>query len=312
LIILVLALVACAGKSSSDSTDGSAAADQDRTLDTANGNGEPAAAGPSPMDLTLTAEPLAAMVNGDSITLTAFERERARRAYGMTVEPATAAAFDAVVLQSLIDQLLIAQAAAREGLVVTDAEIDAELAVQSELAAANGQTLEEIVEMQLYSMDEYRDAQRQMLLAQKTSQVVINVSPFAAQVHSRHILVADEATARDLLVQLDQGADFAALAAEYSLDGSTAPTGGDLDWVSRGDLLQPEVEDVVFSLQPGQRTTEPVRSSLGYHIIEVLDRVEDRPLSQAALAQKKQAAFMAWLENERANAVIVRYVATGS
>lgn len=259
---------------------------------------------------TATGEPLAAVVNGQPITLTEFERERARRAFGLEVEPATAAAFDAAVLQSMIDQVLIGQAAAREGIVVTDAEIDAELAIQADIAASNGQSLEEIVASQLYTMDEYREALRDMLLAGKMSEIAAAVSPYAPQVHSRHILVADEATARQLLTQIQQGADFAQLARDYSLDGSTAPTGGDLDWVSRGDLLQSEVEDVIFALQPGTLYPEPVKSSLGYHIIEVLERVEDRPLSQAALAEKKQQAFLDWLQAQRDAAEIVQYVGT--
>jgi len=255
-----------------------------------------------------TQEPVAARINGQAITVIAFQRERDRRALGLEIQPATAAAFDASVLQTMIDQVLIEQAATREGIVVTDAEIDAELSIQADLASANGQTLEGIVSAQMYTMDEYRAVIRGMLIAQKLSQVVANVSPYAVQVHSRHILVTDEATARALLAQIQQGADFAQLALQYSLDGSTAPTGGDLDWVSRGDLLQPEVEDAIFALEPGQISPEPVKSSLGYHIVQVLEKVEDRPLSQAALAEKQQQAFMAWLDSQRQAAVIERYV----
>jgi len=255
-----------------------------------------------------TEEPLAARVNGQPITLATFQRESVRRAVGLDVQPATQGAFDAQVLQSMIDQMLINQAAAREGIVVTDAEVDAELATQSDIAAGNNQTLDQIVTAEGYTMDEYRGVIHDMLLTQKLSQVVANVPPVAEQVHARHILVADEATARDLLAQLQQGADFAQLAMQYSLDGSTAPSGGDLDWVSRGDLLQPEVENAVFSLQPGQISPEPVKSSLGYHIIQVLERVQDRPLSQAALAEKKQQAFLTWLDGQRQAAVIERYV----
>ncbi len=158
-------------------------------------------------------------------------------------------------------------------------------------------------------MDEYREAQRSTLLWQKVAdQVTASVSATSAQVHARHILVADEAMAYDLINQLDQGADFAALAAQYSLDGSTARSGGDLSWVSPGDLLQPEVEAAVFALQPGQRTPQPVRSSLGYHIIEVLERVEDRPIDEAHLAEKRGQAFLGWLQNQRASASIEIFI----
>jgi parvulin-like peptidyl-prolyl isomerase len=259
-----------------------------------------------------TSEPLAAVVNGQPITLAAFQRERQRRLLGLEIEPATAAAFDDSVLQTMIEQVLIEQEAERRGIVVKDKEVDDEIALQSTLAAANGQTLEEIVAAQLYTMDEYRDALREMLLTQKVSEVVADVPPYTEQVHSRHILVADEATARALLTQIQQGADFAQLAIEYSLDSSTARTGGDLDWVSRGDLLQKEVEDAIFSLEPGQIYPEPVRSSLGYHIVQTLERVNDRPLSQAALAEKKQQAFLNWLDSQRQSAVIERFVGVGS
>lgn len=255
-----------------------------------------------------TQEPLAARVNGEPITLAAFGRERERRSLGMTVEPATQEAFDAQVLSAMIDQVLINQAAARAGIVVTDAEIDAELAVQVGLATASGTTLEETVAAQLYTMDEYRAVIRDMLTVQKLSEVVADVSPYAEQVHARHILVADEATARDLIAQIQAGADFAQLARQYSLDSSTARLGGDLDWVSEGDLLQPEVERAIFALAPGELAPYPVQSSLGYHVVQTLERVQDRPLSPAALAEKRQNAFLAWLEGQRQQATIERFV----
>lgn len=257
-----------------------------------------------------TEEPLAARVNGEPITLAAFVRERQRRALGMTVEPATQDAFDTQVLSAMIDQVLINQAAARAGIAVTDAEIDAEIAVQAELATASGTTLEAVIAGQLYTMDEYRAVIRDMLTVQKLSQVVADVSPYAEQVHSRHILVADEATARNLIAQIQAGADFAQLATQYSLDSSTARLGGDLDWVSEGDLLQPEVERAIFALAPGELAPYPVQSSLGYHVVQTLERVQDRPLSPAALAEKRQNAFLAWLEGQRQMATIERFVGT--
>ncbi|MBN2306077.1 MAG: peptidylprolyl isomerase [Anaerolineae bacterium] len=301
--VAALLVVACGGDSAPAADTASA-----QSLP-ADSNGGPAVA---QAQATPTTEPLAATVNGQPITMAAFARERARRAFGMTVEPATADVFDANVLQAMIDQMLLEQAAADLGIEVTDAEVDTEIAIQVDIATQNGQSLGEVIAAQLYTMDEYREALRGMMLAGKLSQVVADVSPYAPQVHSRHILVTDENTARQLLAQLEQGADFAQLAAQYSLDGSTAPSGGDLAWVSRGDLLQPEVEDVIFALEPGTRYPEPVRSSLGYHIIEVLERAEDRPLSQAALAEKKQQAFLTWLQEQRDTADIVRYVGTNS
>jgi peptidyl-prolyl cis-trans isomerase C len=312
LVLIVVLLTACAGNktsSGSPASNSDNAVPVDQPVDTANSIGQP-----SQPDTVVqpTEEPLAAKVNGQPITLAAFERERDRRALGTQVQPATEAAFDASVLQTMIDQMLIEQAAAQLGIVVTDQEVDTELALEADLATANGETLDEFVAAQLYTMDEYRDAVHGMLLTQKVSDTVVQVSPTAEQVHSRHILVADEATARALLAQLQAGADFAQLAMQYSLDSSTAPTGGDLDWVSRGDLLQPEVEDAIFSLEPGQIAPEPIHSSLGYHIVQTLEKVENRPLSQSALAEKRQQAFLAWLDSQRQAAVIERYIGQGN
>jgi parvulin-like peptidyl-prolyl isomerase len=317
-LVLAVLLAACAGGDSGESSDAADSAadnptplDQSANTSNAAGSDSDTTSGDA-VPAQVTEEPLAARVNGQPITLAEFQRERERRMMGMEVEPATAAAFDASVLQTMIEQALIEQAAEQLGIVVTDEEIDTELALQADLAAVNGQTLEEFVATQLYTMEEYREALRETLLTQKVSEAVVNVTPYAVQVHSRHILVADEATAQSLLAQIQQGADFAQLAMQYSLDTSTARTGGDLDWVSRGDLLQPEVEEVIFSLEPGQLAPAPVQSSLGYHVIQTLERVEDRPLSPAALAEKRYQAFSEWLESQRQAAVVEQYVGVDS
>ncbi len=302
LIVLTLATMAllagCGGGSSDESSS--------EVRDPAGGAGD----GPisAAQQAQPTEQPLAARVNGEPITLAAFVRERERRALGMMVEPATQDAFDAQVLAAMIDQVLINQGAASAGIVITDEDVDAELAVQAELAAAGGTTLEEVAATQLYTMDEYRAVIRDMLTVQRLSDVVADVSPYAEQVHSRHILVTDQALARDLIAQIEAGADFAQLATQYSLDGSTARLGGDLDWVSEGDLLQPEVERAIFALGPGELALYPVQSSLGYHVVQTLERVEDRPLSATALAEKRQNAFLAWLEGQRQMATIERFV----
>lgn len=304
-VLLITLLAACAGdKKSSDESGSSVSSEQ----------GNPTVADPSSgaQASQATEEPLAARVNGQPITLADFQRQRDRSATGLAAQPATQSTFDAQILQTMIDQVLIEQAAAAQGIVVSDPEVDAELAAQADLAAANGQKLEDVIAAQLYTMPEYREVIRGMLLTQKVSQIAANVSTTAPQVHARHILVADEATARELITRLQQGEDFAQLAVQYSMDTSTSASGGDLDWVSQGVLLQAEVEQAIFALQPGQLGPEPVRSSLGYHVIQVLERVEDRPLSQTVLAEKRQQAFMAWLDAQRQSAVIERYVGTAN
>ena len=72
---------------------------------------------------------------------------------------------------------------------------------------------------------------------------------------------------------LEAGADFTELAYEYD-----PLTGGDLGWFPAGYLLQPDVETAAFSLQPGQYSGI-IQTSYGYHIVYVIERDSNHPLS---------------------------------
>lgn len=87
------------------------------------------------------------------------------------------------------------------------------------------------------------------------------------EVHARHILVKDEATARDIIAKLDSGTSFEELA-KQSTDSATAVNGGDLGFFAKGDMI-PEFSEAAFKLAPGAYTKEPVKSQFGYHIIKV-------------------------------------------
>lgn len=83
---------------------------------------------------------------------------------------------------------------------------------------------------------------------------------------------ADEAraTLADLRAQLDSGADFAALAAEYSEDPASRDQGGDLGYIARGEIL-PEVENAAFATSVGE-IAGPIETSFGLHLVEVTNR----------------------------------------
>ncbi len=98
--------------------------------------------------------------------------------------------------------------------------------------------------------------------------------PEVQEVKAAHILVDDEAKAKDLIKQLNDGADFAELAKENSKD-STAPNGGDLGYFLQ-DSVVPEFGKAAFSTEPGTYTKEPVKSQFGFHIIKVEDK-RNRP-----------------------------------
>ncbi len=85
--------------------------------------------------------------------------------------------------------------------------------------------------------------------------------------HARHILVDDEAKAKDLIAQIDKGASFEKLATENSKDGS-ATEGGDLSWFMASQMVKP-FADALQQLEIGKYTATPVKSEFGWHIIKL-------------------------------------------
>ncbi len=103
------------------------------------------------------------------------------------------------------------------------------------------------------------------------------------------------------------GADFATIALAHSLDRSTRVNGGDLGWFPRGLLITPEIETAAFELMPGERSGI-VETSLGFHIVETLERDTQRDLSPQAALTVRQVAVDSWLAELRAGAEIERFV----
>src|SRR3569623_1232366 len=92
-----------------------------------------------------------------------------------------------------------------------------------------------------------------------------NVKEFKA----RHILVPTEAEAKDVIAQLDKGANFSDLAKAKSKDRASAESGGDLGWFSAGQMV-PQFSQAGTTLDKGKYTKTPVRTQFGYHVV-VLD-----------------------------------------
>jgi peptidyl-prolyl cis-trans isomerase D len=120
----------------------------------------------------------------------------------------------------------------------------------------------------------------------------------------RHILVADQKRAEQIIAELRRGADFEALAATASIDSGSAAKGGDLG-LSEKSAFVPAFADVAFSLKPGV-LGGPVKTEFGYHIIRV-DSVEPgrsktfdevRVDLLESLKQRKAADRLAELEDE--------------
>jgi foldase protein PrsA len=247
-------------------------------------------------------------------------------------------------LDQMIEEELIRQAAAEQGIEVTSEEIDrrieenfgyygdeptptpspspstatitstSEITPTEELTPMTRVEFEESYAQRIGALEErigltdadYRELFRTQLLREKMQEFVGQQVPTTElQVRARHILVDTEEEANAVLERLQQGEDFATVAMEVSQDTLSAELGGDLGWFPRGKM-DPAFEEVAFSLPVGE-ISDVVETSYGFHIILVEDRDEDRELDADMLEQRKSEAFDAWLTDLRAEADIQKY-----
>lgn len=125
------------------------------------------------------------------------------------------------------------------------------------------------------------------------------------QTRARHILIettdlVDEQTALETLQELRQqileGASFSALATSHSDDTVSGSSGGDLGWVTPGELV-PEFAQAMDRLSPGE-VSEPVQSPFGWHLIEVVSRRERDVTEQALREMAREAIYRRKVEEE--------------
>jgi peptidyl-prolyl cis-trans isomerase C len=241
---------------------------------------------------TNTPIPLALTVNEESISQTEFDAALARllaAQSSLTPEEARTR-----VLDEFVDQLLLAQAAAQAGFVVDQPMLDErirKLATPDAFAdwlAANNYT-EELFQLEL---------RRSMAAAWMRDQIIAGVPPVAEQVHARQILLFTAADAEYVYGQMP-GVAFDTMAAYYD-----PVSRGDLGWFPRGFLTEVSLEEAAFTLEPG-KYSPIIQTSLGYHILELVERQADRPLEPSVLLTLQEKAMLAWLAQQRASSNIL-------
>jgi peptidyl-prolyl cis-trans isomerase C len=122
------------------------------------------------------------------------------------------------------------------------------------------------------------------------------------EVHARHILVGDEATAKKIIAELKKGGDFAALSKQYSKDPSAAQQGGDLGFFKKTDMV-PEFADAAFALKDKDITPVPVKTQFGYHVIQTLEhRTAAAPPFEQVRDELRQQMVQAAVQKEVAAA----------
>jgi peptidyl-prolyl cis-trans isomerase SurA len=142
-----------------------------------------------------------------------------------------------------------------------------------------------------------------------------DVSTVITQTRVRHILIkpselTSESDAKNRLLQIRErieqgGAKFEDLARQYSEDIGSSTKGGELSWVSPGDLV-PEFQKAMDELKPGE-LSQPAQTPFGWHLIQVLERRQQdvteerqRMLARQNIRERKaDEAFQEWVRQVR-------------
>jgi peptidyl-prolyl cis-trans isomerase C len=250
---------------------------------------------------TVTPVAMALVVNAEGITQAEFDAELARYQQagvelGLTSTPEED---KQAVTDDFIDQLLLSQAAAAAGHGVDDTSLQARIdSLVEQIGGADA--LSAWQQVYGYTDEEFRTAlRRQMAAAWMRDQVIATVPTTADQVHVRQILFYNEADAQSAYARLQAGMDFNTLAAQYD-----PLTKGELGWFPKGYLVHPSIEEAAFALLPGQYSAV-IQSSVGYHILYLVERDSAHPLSPDALQTLQEHALLDWLTEQRNASTIV-------
>ena len=277
-LILLLGLVACAPDTPS-TPDATAAAEG--TL-------------PDPEVATPTVGAAAANVGGEDISRATLELHLNLYQAAQTQTGTLLATEEAEqqVINNLIDRLLLAQGAREQGF-SADSVLEERLA--NLVQQAGGQeAFDAWLAANGYTSEVFRaELALEIEAAHMRDLIAVQVPTAAEQVHARQILLSDQFSADRLLGQLNEGTSF-----EQVVANNDPARFGDLGWFPRGYLLQPEVEEAAFALQPGEYG-QVVQSELGFHLIEVIERDPARPLNPQALLQLQTQAIADWLDQRR-------------
>jgi foldase protein PrsA len=229
-----------------------------------------------------------ATVNGTPISKTDFDNrlEGSQQAKG--------------IFNQMVQGILIDQYAKDNHIDIPEADVDKkEDDIKSKYPPGQ---FEQILKTQSLTEDDVKRILREQLIVEKAVGATISTADMMsylsknhatldtpAQVRVRHILVPDLATAQKVEAQLKAGAKFEDMATKYSTDPGSKSKGGELGFISRGQMVKP-FEDASFS-QPLNVIGPPVKSPFGYHIIQVEEKKPAQVASLANSSDKIRAAL---------------------
>jgi parvulin-like peptidyl-prolyl isomerase len=237
-------------------------------------------------------------------------------------------------LEGLIQFQLILEGVRRAGISVDEGQVSARIQQVKQQAQAQGMKYEDLLRQNSLTEDLLREQFRAEVAIDLLGTKLVPYSPDSQllkrlvqhktdfiQVHVRHILAKDAATANKARQQLVAGGSWTAVAKRYSIDTQTKNRGGDLSFLSKGQTVA-EFEHAVFDLADqgtckGKTTgnctspiSAPVHSQFGYHVLQVIG-LRQPPLDNnlrgqldPTVKQRRDAAVQAWYEDQVKHATV--------
>ncbi len=239
----------------------------------------------------------AAVVNGTAIPVSQLKQQVSAK-LGAASQSTASTAQDIVTLtqqslDGLIQFQIVLDGAKKAGVAVTNEEIDARVNQIKQQATAQGSKFEDLLAQNNLTEDLLRQQLRVQLAVDHVAVKLVPYQPDAAlvkimnqhqadyvEVHVRHVLVKDQATATKVHDQLVKGGDWNAVAKQFSIDPGSKAKGGDLGFAAKGTFVA-EFEKAAFGLAgqgdcKGKTSgtcsspiSNPVKSQYGYHVIQV-------------------------------------------
>jgi peptidyl-prolyl cis-trans isomerase C len=247
---------------------------------------------PRPVD-TIPDSEVIASVNDKQITFGEFKQN-----YTGGEDPAE-------TLKQMMQVELVVQAALAEGATIDESRVDSQIE-EIKLSQAGGDDAQFLAFLQQNNIASI-DALRELLGRQQLIEAAMRKHTLLEQARARHILLSAtedkleerKAEAEELLKQVQDGGDFAALAKEKSEDPGSKDNGGDLGWAPRG-MFVPEFDAAIFEMEKDE--IRLISTQFGWHIIQLVEpaevrEVEDQQIIQTPAGQEAfTTTFLPWVE----------------
>jgi foldase protein PrsA len=231
-------------------------------------------------------------------------------------------------LEGLIQFQLVLDGAKKAGITINEADVDARMEQLKQQVAAQGQNYQELLETRQLSENILRDQQRVQLAVDLLAVKLVPYSPDSVlratldkrkndflEVHVRHVLVKDKATADQVRQELIGSGDWSTVAKRRSIDPQSKNKAGDLGFNAKGATVK-EFETAEYSLAAqgdckgktsGSCTSpisQPVKTQFGYHVLQVVGvrlpalNNDLRSKLEPTVKDRRQQAVQRWFEEQ--------------